>query len=137
MKQNHPQSPEEAGTRHTLIHRLPGSFVVCLSIFTDLIHLWGGCAAHRRVCEQRNCRVQSERGRGSDTAGSEETEGPRGDAGGGNVASDPGLGGQRAGHRGMGERSHEGGPRGRAQQLHRRPHGQAGPEVLRLQGTRP
>lgn len=63
MKQNHLQSPEEAGTRHTLIHRLPGSFVVCLSIFfIDLIHLWGG-ALHTAVSANKEtaaCRVSGD-----------------------------------------------------------------------------
>lgn len=49
MKQNHLQSLEEAGTRHTLTHRLTDSLALCLSIsFTDLIHLWGG--ARTRPC---------------------------------------------------------------------------------------
>ena len=58
--------------------------------------------------------MQSEQGLGSDTASSEETEGPRGDAGGGDVASDLGLGGQRAGHRGMGEKAMSGRAQGQS-----------------------
>ena len=64
MKQNHLQSLEEAGTRHTLTHRLTDSLALCLSIsFTDLIHLWGG-APHTAMSANKEtavCRVSGDR----------------------------------------------------------------------------